>query len=160
MEVIAKYNFARVQPRKARLVAQTIINLPAKLALTNLYLRRKKAASKLFKVLESAIANAENNYKLNPDNLKIKSVIIDSGPSYRRRRPKSKGRAVPVRKRTAHIKMILSEIVSTKKAAEKEAAKVSEASEVANVSKEESASAKAVAGEKPKVSVRSRKDRK
>jgi len=142
MEITAKYNFARVQARKARIVARTVLNLPAKAALTHLYLRRKRAAQKIFKVLESALANAENNYKLNPENLKVKSIVVDSGPSYRRRRPRSKGRAVPILKRTSHINVVLAEIVPTeKKAALKEKVEIKE--EV-----------------KPKVIVRGRKEKK
>lgn len=102
-EVSAKYTFARISPQKARLVGDQIRGLPVEQALLQLAFSKKKAATLMKKVLESAIANAENNNSMDIDELKVKTVMIDAGPTLKRMRARAKGRGNKIIKRTSHI---------------------------------------------------------
>jgi large subunit ribosomal protein L22 len=77
--------------------------LPAGQALEVLEYSSKKAAKPIRKVLESAIANAEHNQGADVDELKVSSIMVDEGPVMKRWRPRAKGRATPIMKRTSHI---------------------------------------------------------
>jgi len=68
-----------------------------------------KATVPVTKVLKSAIANAEHNYELNSDNLYVKEIYVDAGPSLKRIKPRAQGRADLIRKRTSHITVVVSE---------------------------------------------------
>jgi len=92
MEVAAKLRFARISPQKCRLVADQIRGLPVDKALNILAFSPKKGAAMLKKVLESAIANAEHNDGADVDELCIKSVFVDQGPTMKRIMPRAKGR--------------------------------------------------------------------
>ena len=109
MQVQAKLKFARVSPQKARLVADQVRGVDAEKALQTLTFSNKKAASILKKVLESAIANAEHNEGADIDELKISAVTVDEGPVYKRIRPRAKGRANRILKRTSHIVVTVSD---------------------------------------------------
>ena len=102
-EVKAKYTFARISPQKVRLVGDQIRGMPVEQALLQLNYSNKKAAVLLKKVLESAIANAENNNSLDIDELKVHTVMIDAGPTLKRMRARAKGRGNKIIKRTSHI---------------------------------------------------------
>ena len=102
-EVSAKYTFARISPQKARLVGDQIRGMSVESALQQLAFSKKKAAALMKKVLESAIANAENNNGLDIDELKVKTVMIDAGPTLKRMRARAKGRGNKIIKRTSHI---------------------------------------------------------
>ena len=102
-EVSAKYTFARISPQKARLVGDQIRGLPVEQALQQLTFSKKKAAMLMKKVLESAIANAENNNSMDIDELKVQTVMIDAGPTLKRMRARAKGRGNKIIKRTSHI---------------------------------------------------------
>lgn len=103
MEVAASLRFARISPQKCRLVADQVRGLPVDKALELLAFSPKKGAAILKKVLESAIANAEHNEGADVDELKITKVFVDQGPTMKRIRPRAKGRANRILKRTSHI---------------------------------------------------------
>jgi large subunit ribosomal protein L22 len=114
MEVQAKARFIRISPRKVRLVVDVVRGLPVAAALTQLRFLNKAAALPVRKMIESAIANAEHNFKLSKDNLYIKAIAADAGPTIHRFRPRAFGRAAPIRKRMTHISVILDELAGKK----------------------------------------------
>lgn len=114
MEVKAQTKHIRMSPRKLNLVAKSIKDLPLEKALEKLSFLRKRAAEPLLKTLNSAIANATNNFGLKKDNLRIKSIQILKGPTLKRWRAVSRGRAHPYEKKTSHIKVILTKKNGTK----------------------------------------------
>lgn len=103
MEVAARLRFARLSPQKGRLVADQIRGLPVDKALDILAFSPKKGAAMMKKVLESAIANAEHNEGADVDELSVTRVFVDQGPTMKRIRPRAKGRANRILKRTSHI---------------------------------------------------------
>jgi large subunit ribosomal protein L22 len=103
MTTTAKLKHARLAPQKMRLVADQIRGLPVDQALNILAFSNKKAAAVIKKVLESAIANAENNDGADIDDLQVKSISIDQGPVMKRLRARARGRADRLLKRTSHI---------------------------------------------------------
>jgi len=109
MEVIAKLNRLRMAPRKVRLVANLVRRLPVGVAETQLKFMQKGAARPILKLLQSALANAEHNFKLNKDILWISHITVDGGMTIKRSRPRAFGRAAPIRKRTSHITIKLSD---------------------------------------------------
>jgi len=119
MEVKAKVKFIRMSPTKLRLVANLIKKLTVAKALDQLQFINKLASRPLSKLIKSAIANAEHNFELAKDNLFIKEITIDEGPTLKRSMPRAHGRATPIRKRTSHINLVLGEIKDTGKVAAK-----------------------------------------
>ena len=109
MEVSATLRHARLSPQKARLVADQIRGLPVERAVELLNFSKRKAASTLKKVLESAIANAEHNEGLDIDELRVGAVEVNQGPTFRRYRARARGRAGGITKRTSHIKLIVTD---------------------------------------------------
>ena len=109
MEAIAKHRFARTSAQKARLVADQVRGLSVDKALNILTFSPKKAAVLVKKVLESAIANAEHNEGADIDALRVATIMVDEGPSMKRIRPRAKGRADRILKRTAHITVVVSD---------------------------------------------------
>ncbi len=103
MEVSAKLRYARISPKKCRLVADQIRGKPVVEALDLLRFSPKKAAHLIRKVLESAIANAEHNNGLDVDELYVSAISVDDGPRLKRVLPRARGRADVIRKRMAHI---------------------------------------------------------
>jgi len=103
MEVAAKLKGARISAQKARLVADQVRGMPVEEALNLLEFSPKKAAHIVKKVLDSAIANAENNEGADVDELKISSIYVDEGMTMKRIRPRAKGRADRILKRSCHI---------------------------------------------------------
>ena len=103
MEVTAKLKGARIAAQKARLVADQIRGESVESALEVLQFSRKKAAAILKKIVESAVANAEHNDGLDVDELKISAVYVDEGMTMKRIRPRAKGRADRILKRSCHI---------------------------------------------------------
>lgn len=108
MEAVAKLRHARVSPQKARLVADLIRGKGIEDALDLLTFSNKKSAQIIKKVLESAIANAENNFGYDIDELKVGTVFVDTGPTMKRIRARARGRADRLVKRTSHITIKLS----------------------------------------------------
>ncbi|MCR5084754.1 MAG: 50S ribosomal protein L22 [Succinivibrionaceae bacterium] len=109
MEVRAIHRYARSSAQKARLVADQVRGLPVGKALDLLKFSPRKAAALIYKVLQSAIANAQNNAQLDVDTLFVKRIQIDEGPSLKRIRPRAKGRADRIVKRTSHIFIVVAE---------------------------------------------------
>ncbi|NVK10524.1 MAG: 50S ribosomal protein L22 [Gammaproteobacteria bacterium] len=109
MEVAAKLKGARISAQKARLVADQIRGKGVEEALDILAFSPKKAAGLMKKVLESAIANAEHNEGADVDELKVSTVFVDEGMTMKRIRPRAKGRADRIFKRSCHITVKVSE---------------------------------------------------
>ncbi len=109
MEVTSTTKFVRLSPKKARDVAREIQGLPVSVALDILTFTPKKAAFLIGKTLKTAIADAENNFSLDAESLVIKEAVIGAGPLMRRFKPRAKGSAGAIVKRTAHISVTLAE---------------------------------------------------
>ncbi|WP_097462397.1 50S ribosomal protein L22 [Mangrovitalea sediminis] len=103
MEVAAKLKGARLSAQKARLVADQVRGKAVEEALNILTFSPKKAAHIIKKALESAIANAEHNQGLDVDELKVSTICVDEGPVMKRIKPRAKGRADRILKRSCHI---------------------------------------------------------
>ena len=106
MESKAIGRYIRISPRKARLVAKNVNGLPVEDALNLLRFTPKKAADLIYKVLHSALANAQVAGG-DVDAMKVKQVVIEDGPVWKRFNPRSQGRAHRIIKRTSHITVIL-----------------------------------------------------
>jgi large subunit ribosomal protein L22 len=119
MQTQAKLRHLRISPRKVRLVVDAIRGQEVQAALDQLQFIRKKASLPVSKLLKSSIANAEHNHELKKDNLYIKEIKVDEGPSLKRWRPRAFGRASAIQKRTSHISLILAEIKPTTPKADK-----------------------------------------
>ena len=113
----------RISPKKANLIAALVIRKPVQEAVDILRFTQKKTAPILRKLIESAAANAENNFKQKKDGLVIKEIIVSEGPTYKRRNMISKGRSHPILKRTSHITVKLEAGENLKPIGKKAAAK-------------------------------------
>src|SRR5215510_9381510 len=100
----------RLSATKARRVVNLVRGLPAKEALTVLQFAPQAASEPVYKVLASAIANAENNERLDPDSLLVAEAYVDEGPTLKRFRPRAQGRAYRIRKRTCHITVVVESV--------------------------------------------------
>ena len=109
MEVKSTTKFVRLSPKKARDVAREIQGLPVSAALDILAYTPKKAAQLIGKTLRTAIADAENNFALDPDDMFVKEAVIGAGPSFKRFKPRARGSAGAILKRTSHISITLAE---------------------------------------------------
>jgi len=109
MEVTAKLKFARVGSQKARLVADVVRGKDVNEAIRSLTYMKKKSAALIKKLIESAVANAEDKKVVDVDNLFVKTITVDQGPQMKRFRPRAQGRAFTVRKRVSHINVVLDE---------------------------------------------------
>ena len=118
---IAELNNHRQSPRKVRLIAGLVRGKSVATALSLLTFAEKKAAAPIKKLIESAVANAKNG-GMNVGGLVVKEITVDAGTTLNRRRPMSRGRAFPIRKRVSRIFVALSEIAPDSKEA-KQAAK-------------------------------------
>jgi large subunit ribosomal protein L22 len=102
-EVRAEAKWVGISARKARVVAQHIRGRSVPEARTVLAFTQRAAAKEIEKVLRSAVANAEENYKLNGDELLVYACTVDEGPTHKRWRARARGRVARIRKRTCHI---------------------------------------------------------
>lgn len=109
----------RVSPMKARRVVNLVRGLPARDALTVLQFAPQSASEPVYKVLASAIANAENNERLDPDSLLVAEAYVDEGPTLKRFRPRAQGRAYRIRKRTSHITIVVESVPASQARAAK-----------------------------------------
>ena len=123
MEVKSLYKYARVSPLKARDVAREIQGLPVSAALDILNFTPRKAAFLIGKTLKSAIANAENNHELDVESLVIKEATATDGPSFRRFKPRARGSGAPIKRRTSHLQIILSDEIELAPPKEKKKSK-------------------------------------
>ena len=125
MQTKAVLRSLRVAPRKVRLLIDLIRGMKVDKAINQLQFSKKDAAKSVLKLLNSAIANAQNNHKMKRDTLVIKTAFVDGGPTLHRWIPRAMGRATPIRKRTSHITIVLEgevdekEVKKTKASAEK-----------------------------------------
>ncbi len=107
MEARAVARYARVSPRKARLMVDLIRGKDVTEARSVLRFTPRGAAEVVEKVLLSAVANAEKNLKIKPDTLYVSATFVDEGPTLKRIRPRAQGRAFRINKRTSHITVVV-----------------------------------------------------
>jgi large subunit ribosomal protein L22 len=107
MTVKAQLRNLRIAPRKVRLAADLIRGKSTEQAQTILKFTTKRAAQPLLKLLNSALANAKNNLKINTTNLFISKIEVNEGQKLKRWRPRARGRAYPIQKKTSHIILVL-----------------------------------------------------
>jgi large subunit ribosomal protein L22 len=122
-EFITRASYLRQAPRKIRLVADFVKGKKLQDALDQLAFNPRRASRFLIKVLKAAKANGEHNYNLKADELMVKNIIVDGGPTLHRFRPAAHGSAHPVRKRTSHLIICLKKIVVAEKIEKKSKAK-------------------------------------
>lgn len=109
MEIIAKTNNLRMSARKVRLVVDAVKKKPLPEILVNLKFIEKGAAKPILKLFNSAVSNAKHNFGVEIDNLILKRIEVGEGPTYKRFRAVSRGRAHHILKRTANIIVVLEE---------------------------------------------------
>lgn len=109
MEIQAVTKYVRMSPKKVREVALEIQGQKAVAALDLLKIIPRKSARLIAKTLQSAVANAENNNNISSDSLVISKALVEAGPALKRFRPAARGSAKPIRKRTSHIRIILTD---------------------------------------------------
>ncbi len=110
MESRAKAKYLRITPRKLRTVSDLVRGKDINEALSILkFSPRRRAATAITKVLESAVANADQTGKVDVDTLFVKTLMVDAGPTLKRYMPRAQGRAFRILKRTSHISVVLEE---------------------------------------------------
>jgi large subunit ribosomal protein L22 len=109
MEVSARARYQRVSPQKARLVTALVKGKRVEEALNILAFTPKAFAKSLTKLINSAVANAQQNNQIDVDTLVVKRIAVDGGPSLKRHIPRALGRATMIRKRTSHVTVVLDE---------------------------------------------------
>jgi large subunit ribosomal protein L22 len=107
--VTAKLSHARIGAQKARIVADLVRGKNVDIAIRSLAFSDKKAAVIIKKLIESAVANAENKKTFVVDRLYVHTLMVNEGPSMKRFRPRAQGRAYGVKKKTSHIQVVLAE---------------------------------------------------
>jgi large subunit ribosomal protein L22 len=108
--VRASARYLRASPRKVRLVADQVRGLPIEDARALLRFSPKGAARDVARLIDSAAANAENNHELVADEMQIVEIHVDDGPTLRRWRPRARGRATKIERRTSHLSVALTPI--------------------------------------------------
>lgn len=126
MQIIAEQKNTRQTPRKVRLVANAVRKLSVKSAFEQLAVMERKASIVVSKVLRQAVANALHNHRLTADQIEIENILVNEGPTYKRFRAVSRGRAHTIFKRTSHVRVVL----KTKEAPKAEKAPVAAKAEV------------------------------
>ena len=111
----AEARYVRTTAMKTRRVVDLIRGMPAKEALTALKFAPQAASEQVYRVVESAIANAEHNERLDPDSLLVTKAFVDEGPTMKRFRPRAQGRAYRIRKRTCHITVVVESVAPAAK---------------------------------------------
>ncbi|MGM9668493.1 MAG: 50S ribosomal protein L22 [Faecousia sp.] len=109
MEVFAHVKYVRMSPRKVKLVCDMIRGQDVKTATAYLMQTSKAATEPMLKLLKSAVANAEHNNQMNPDNLFVSTCVANPGPTLKRGMPRAKGSYNRILKRTTHITIGVSE---------------------------------------------------
>ena len=105
----AKATYIRMTPRKVKIVLDLIRNQPVEKALAILRYTPKAACEPTLKLLKSAVANAENNFNLDPEKLYVSHVVVGQGPTLKRMRARSKGSGTRINKKTSHITLTVRE---------------------------------------------------
>lgn len=147
MQVTAKLRHLKIAPRKVRLVADLIRRKSVERAQTILNFTIKKSAKPVAKLLNSAVANARNNFQIDAKNLFISKITVDEGPKFKRWMPRARGQAFEIQKRTSHITLILDEIKPSKK---KRAKKIDKPAVAKEKEMEVKADTKEAPADKPK----------
>ena len=111
MQIKASIKNFRTTPRKARLIADFVRGKNVTDAVAELGFMNKKAADAFVKLINSAVANAENNFSVKSDNLFIESISVDEGKALKRHRAGSNGRALPFKRRLSHVDLTLGQRV-------------------------------------------------
>ncbi len=109
MEAKASLNYARISCRKVKIVLDIIKNKPVAEALAILKHTPKAASELVYKLVASAVANAENNFSMDASKLYVSEAYANQGPTLKRIRPRAQGRAFRIRKRTSHITVVVAE---------------------------------------------------
>ena len=109
MKAHAKAKYIRQSPYKVRRVLDLVRGMPVEDACDVLMFTNRRAAETIRKVLDSAVANAEHNYALDADELFVDQAFADEGPTLKRWRPRARGRATRINKRTSHITIVVSD---------------------------------------------------
>jgi large subunit ribosomal protein L22 len=109
MEARAQLNYARISPRKVKIVCDLIRGKDTKTAAAILMQTPKSASELMIKLLNSAVANAENNHKMDPDKLFVSETFANAGPILKRGMPRAQGRMFRINKRTSHITIVVKE---------------------------------------------------
>lgn len=154
MEVKAHTRYLRMSPRKVRLVVDVVRGMAVDPALAQLTFMPRAAARPVKKLLESAVANATHNFKLEREGLFVKTALVNQGPTLKRWRPRAMGSAAPILKRTCHITLVLESKTASKEEGSKEEPKNAKAGKTDKKAKPAankgaaSASAKATADKK------------
>ncbi len=109
MEAKASLNYARISCRKVKIVLDIIKNKPVAEAMAILKHTPKAASELVYKLVASAVANAENNFNMDTSKLYVSEAFANQGPTLKRIRPRAQGRAFRIRKRTSHITVVVAE---------------------------------------------------
>ena len=125
MQVSSTYRYAKISAFKAREVTRAIQGLPVSAALDLVAFSPKKAAALISKTLKSAVANAENNANLRVDGLVVKEATVGEGPTMKRMMTRARGSGGPIRKRSSHIRIILTDEIEIKTREKKKGGKKS-----------------------------------
>lgn len=115
MEAVAKAKYIRQSARKVRQVADVVRGKPVNQALNALHFVPKKAANTIEKTLLSAVANfinTDEGANVDPDDLVISRIFVDEGPTAKRFQPRAMGRATPIRKRSSHLTVVVSDTIN------------------------------------------------
>jgi large subunit ribosomal protein L22 len=107
MEARAQVKYVRISPRKVRIVCDLIRGKDIDTAHAILLNTPKAASEPMIKLLRSVVANAENNFEMDPDNLYVSEIYADAGPIIKRFRPRAHGRGYRINKRTSHITIVV-----------------------------------------------------
>ena len=108
-EIKASARFQRISPLKVHKILDAVKNKPVETSLNTLQFMPQKAARLVEKTMRSAVANAENNFDLDVDDLVVRNITADKGPMLKRFRARARGRGTRILKRTAHITVTLAE---------------------------------------------------
>ncbi len=123
MQVTSTYRYAKISAFKAREVTRAIQGLPVSAALDLVAFSPKKAALMIGKTLKSAIANAENNNNLRVDGLVVKEATVGEGPTMKRMMTRARGSGSTIRKRSSHIRIVLTDEIEIKRREKKPTSK-------------------------------------
>jgi len=107
MKITAQLNYLHISPRKVRLTVNLIKGMPVDQAKLQLKFLSKRSSGPVLKLLNSALANAKNNFKLDENGLYVSSIKVNEGPMFKRFRPRAFGKAAMLRKRTSHVSLVL-----------------------------------------------------
>jgi len=109
MDILAETKYIRMSPSKARHITREIQGKPVEEALRVTDFNKCKAAAQIGKTLRSAIANAENNNDLAADDLRVKTAVVNEGPTMKRYWPRARGMVSPIKRRMSHIRIVVSD---------------------------------------------------